>query len=80
MLNRPFTLTSCSSVSLNFLTFLLLAYLHPLKNMDQAHPNEYAAPQVSGSTPWQAHDLCSLVSLRLVVGIPNLFSLYTSVS
>lgn len=37
--------------SLNFLGFLLLANLQPLKYILHEQPNENDAPQVSGSSP-----------------------------
>lgn len=42
--------------SLNFLGFLLLANLQPLKYILHEQPNENDAPQVSGSSPWHAQE------------------------
>lgn len=40
--------------------------------MDHEHPNEYDVPHLSGSNPWQAHVLGSLVAHLLSVGKPYL--------
>lgn len=55
--NNKINLTCLGSSvrSLNFLGFLLLANLHPLKYMLHEQPNENDAPHVSGSSPWHAH-------------------------
>lgn len=55
--NNKINLTCLGSSvrSLNFLGFLLLANLHPLKYILHEQPNENDAPHVSGSSPWHAH-------------------------
>lgn len=48
---KNLTCLGSSVRSLNFLGFLLLANLQPLKYILHEQPNENDAPQVSGSSP-----------------------------